>query len=464
RRQSEKQNGNWVQSCMMTAFGGGSACMSGGHLGNSRVSPDYETDLIVEYTPYSYEPVYLKAFLGLAYDGERWIPPEELGVEADLLTSETLDGLQDLTAYGGTGKMSVTNVGADANYSYYPYYTDPEATGKNDAGGELYTFYPYRKLVQADTKGVSEQYLEVSQRCLEAVADICAEQSFVGDEETIAAQVVEFFEENYFYTLNPGYIWNGEDYIVHFLKNSKRGYCMHFASAATMMFRYLGIPARYVEGYVFSYGDVLVDGKLVEDADYADYYSGYSELGETGVIRLEIPDANAHAWVEIYVEGKGWIVVDPTPASSEEEESENFWDAFQQRNRELSAEGGLLGGNATVYLGRVVDSAVWILTAIAVFFMLILVVRYLYGVHRERKLPPRERVCNLYRKIVAKQARKLPELSKAQTIGQQLTVLDASSVGNESWKALEAALYRTFYGTEMTTEEYEKLYETLKRL
>ncbi len=74
----------------------------------------------------------------------------------------------------------------------------------------------------------------------------------------------------------------GEDYVTYFLTESRRGYCMHFASAATLLLRWMGIPARYVAGYV---ADVPASG------------------------HVRVPDSAAHAWVEVYIEGYG-----PPPA------------------------------------------------------------------------------------------------------------------------------------------------------
>lgn len=79
----------------------------------------------------------------------------------------------------------------------------------------------------------------------------------------------------------------GEDFVSYFLTESHEGYCMHFASAATLMLRGLGIPARYVTGYV---ADVPSSG------------------------HANVADSAAHAWVEIYIDGYGWEPVEVTPA------------------------------------------------------------------------------------------------------------------------------------------------------
>ena len=69
------------------------------------------------------------------------------------------------------------------------------------------------------------------------------------------------------------------------------GYSPHYASLGTLIFRYLGIPARYVEGYVI----------LPEDQ------------GEKVFLRQK----NQHAWTEIYVDYIGWIPVELTPSYEE---------------------------------------------------------------------------------------------------------------------------------------------------
>jgi hypothetical protein len=48
------------------------------------------------------------------------------------------------------------------------------------------------------------------------------------------------------------------------------------------------------------------------------------------MVEVEVTDADAHAWVEVYEQGRGWYVVDVTPTSDEEEDTENFWDVFDR--------------------------------------------------------------------------------------------------------------------------------------
>jgi protein-glutamine gamma-glutamyltransferase len=82
---------------------------------------------------------------------------------------------------------------------------------------------------------------------------------------------------------------DGRPPLLHFTLDSKRGYCQHYAGAMALMLRYLGIPARVAVGFT----------------------SGtYNEERE----RWEISNHDAHAWVEVWFEGWGWIPFDPTPA------------------------------------------------------------------------------------------------------------------------------------------------------
>jgi len=79
-----------------------------------------------------------------------------------------------------------------------------------------------------------------------------------------------------------------EDFVEHFLAEG-RGYCVHFATAGALLLRMQGIPARYVSGYV-------------------------ADLDDQG--RSMVLDRDAHAWVEIYLEGYGWYPVEMTPGYS----------------------------------------------------------------------------------------------------------------------------------------------------
>ena len=108
----------------------------------------------------------------------------------------------------------------------------------------------------------------------------------------IINRVKNFMKSSITYTENPGTIPAGEDFAKWFFEDKKSGYDVQYAAAAVMMFRYYGIPSRYVEGY-------LLTPETVNNA-------GTSE-------QVTVSQKYAHAWPEIYLDGMGWIPVEVTP-------------------------------------------------------------------------------------------------------------------------------------------------------
>ncbi len=465
---SEGVAGRFTQYGMM-AFLPGSAVgagVSGGMLSQgSAVMPNYETDLIVRYTPYHYVPVYLKAFTGKDYEGTRWTAAEG-EMPGDGLMTGTMEARKEIfesdPGTQGKGRMEVENVAASGAYDYRPYYTDGGTVTK-DGNRAVYTYYPAVGEGHVPHQEVDEAYLTVPDSCLRAVRSVCEDAGFSGSPEEVAEQVIAYFDENYSYTLRPGYNFGNKDYISYFLLDSKRGYCAHFASAATMLFRNLGIPARYVEGYAFSYEDLVVFGKLVEGAEYGDYYSGYSPIGETGLVEVKVSDAQAHGWVEIYVEGKGWIVVDPTPAS-EEEETSSFWDDFMQNFDREGDENGLNFDTDTLgtYLERTFRGIGWLILAAGLFAVLMAVGGHLLRIRREKKLPMREQIRLEYARLKKRLNRKHPEFRTCRTVREQLNFV-RYRYGAEISEEQEKELYQAFFGAD-TDEGYAETLTFLKKL
>lgn len=73
--------------------------------------------------------------------------------------------------------------------------------------------------------------------------------------------------------MTPGSTPVRKDFVSYFLQEQKEGYCAHFASAATLLLRSYGIPARYVEGYAVSVSDVS-EGSTLQNETTSDWFNG----------------------------------------------------------------------------------------------------------------------------------------------------------------------------------------------
>ncbi len=119
----------------------------------------------------------------------------------------------------------------------------------------------------------------------------------------------------YRYTLAPGALPDGEDFVDYFLFENKQGYCVHFASAAVLLLRNMGVPARYAEGYLVTASDIrsaaTVGSTLIGGFAGAKYE-------ETSVAQkmVEVKDYSGHAWIEVYCDGFGWVPVEVTYGST----------------------------------------------------------------------------------------------------------------------------------------------------
>ncbi|NLI55301.1 MAG: transglutaminase domain-containing protein [Clostridiales bacterium] len=98
------------------------------------------------------------------------------------------------------------------------------------------------------------------------------------------------------YAYSPEQVPEGADFTTYFLEESRSGYCVHFATSATVLLRALGIPARYAEGYIV----IQTDYDKQPDAE------GY----------IDIEDTHAHAWVEVFDPAQlEWIPVEMTSST-----------------------------------------------------------------------------------------------------------------------------------------------------
>jgi transglutaminase-like putative cysteine protease len=85
------------------------------------------------------------------------------------------------------------------------------------------------------------------ERVRELSAQLWAESD--GDVLTYVQRVEDYLERNYPYSLESQVPGAGQDFVDHFLFEQREGYCVHFATAMTVLLRVQGIPARYVKGF-----------------------------------------------------------------------------------------------------------------------------------------------------------------------------------------------------------------------
>ncbi|MBQ2436816.1 MAG: transglutaminase domain-containing protein, partial [Clostridia bacterium] len=145
----------------------------------------------------------------------------------------------------------------------------------------------YRAFAQANERDIPEQYQGVMS---ELGAAVVGKTTKVSD---ATYRIRNYFTKNYQYSLDVAEPEPGQDPLLRFLE-SRTGYCTHFATLATLLYREAGIPARYAEGYFIS---EELAGSVEKETD----------------VTLSVPDSAAHAWVEVYLDGVGWVPVEVTP-------------------------------------------------------------------------------------------------------------------------------------------------------
>ena len=253
------------------------------------------------------------------------------------------------------GTMDVEYAEANKKFLYVPYFTDykslPFAEYKLDlyclpsSKGEPYSasyyynisfdnggwFYKrnipisdrekeYNEYEEAYRKYVYDHYTILPEKGIEqlnkdfSLYNIDEDLSRISDK---ISYIKDYLDLNTHYSLSPGRLPYGEDFVEYFLYENKVGYCTHYASAAALILRIMGVPARYVEGYSVGMDDIITSNnettKLINE-----YTNNGNTSYSVGQVELSARDYNAHAWVEVYIDNCGWIPVEFTPGSGME--------------------------------------------------------------------------------------------------------------------------------------------------
>ena len=142
---------------------------------------------------------------------------------------------------------------------------------------------------------IKAMYTEIDLQTAEGLREIALDAGIDPDgaRVKVAGQVAEYISSAASYTLFPHVIPRDEDFALYFLKTSKQGYCIHFATAAALMLRALDVPARFTSGFTVSVAD--------------------SEVGQA----VTVTDRQAHAWVEVYYDDTGWVPLEVTPPDTD---------------------------------------------------------------------------------------------------------------------------------------------------
>ena len=252
--------------------------------------------------------LYLKGVAYADYNNNKWqiLTDSQLNlypksINAFTITQSALSNTDILS------KVSVKTVGSEPVFYTPSFITDvpdnmnviADVCISNDKEQKSYEFMHYKTtsnmfglyLVSSQkyTEFVYDTYLQLPNKTRTDLYNIAINNNLTElDEKEIPNAVKSFVSSSAEYSLNVNALPNGKDFPVWFLNECDTGYCVHYATAATLMLRTLGIPARYVTGY-------------------------YANL--SGENTASITTDNAHAWVEYFDKDIGWVTLECTPSS-----------------------------------------------------------------------------------------------------------------------------------------------------
>lgn len=266
----------------------------------ARIRSDCEGYLYLRYNSYG------------SYTGSGWKDAPEYPLPGELIVSPFV--LPSLCAIlPGTSSRLDVEWDTPLDRLLIPYYlTDVNTMSRGDAyilsgGLESYTmsFLPFDRGIPVPRPSVQNkvrneeltmrewaysEYLSLPQSTAFFMRNLARENGLNADDPDVIRHVAEFIASSMVYNKKMATIPDGVDVAVWALSEGKEGICQHFASAAVLMYRSLGIPARYVTGFRV-----------------------YSEPG----VWTDVTAARAHAWAEVYLAGCGWIPVEVTPGRQE---------------------------------------------------------------------------------------------------------------------------------------------------
>lgn len=141
-------------------------------------------------------------------------------------------------------------------------------------------------------------YMYVPEDKIPRIVELCNTSGVRKGNYTAATNfIISTLNEMTTYTTSPGNAPSGVDIAEYFLFDSGKGFCQQYATTAALMYRLLGLPSRYVTGY------------MITPSDF--------HKNSDGTYTAIATDEKAHAWVEVYVDGTGWIPTEVTFSQDE---------------------------------------------------------------------------------------------------------------------------------------------------
>ena len=283
------------------------------------------------------EPLYLRGYFGGNYYGDYWDAPtdnvifEEISKVSDISSdpSELADiynSLRYRTTVENRGDdqsanvLDIKSLNINRSIVFSPYnsiQTDSEKRGsvsfKYFSNADLSVGFSdsdpdallkLRKLFRDYYDDAYDNYTYVTAESVPELKKLVAAHP-LDDLGEITDFIINTLEANAEYTLSPGTAPEGADVIDYFLFENHKGYCQQFASAAVMMYRLYGVPARYATGFRVT-------------------PSAFTETeGDQGGFSAKVSDHSAHAWPEILLPEYGWTPIEVTPAQGQSPASWN---------------------------------------------------------------------------------------------------------------------------------------------
>ncbi len=301
------------------------------------------------------DDLYLKGYTGGIYTGDAWKEIEddeyefidefrtyltEKGIALPTLSGDAIDSdingndlrpskirLYDFRRqkdYMYLANATVSSVGTQSKYDKYLVAKDKADYEYNAycssnapfvvATTSRFDTFSFKKYWRTYVDFVNYEYLMLPEEGLDEIkrlGEILVGQNIYQSVDNVRAYVAETTEYSDFVAKLP----DGKDFASYFVFEKRMGYSAHYATATAVILRSMGIPTRYVEGFYVPNEQVLKGENM------------------GGARKVQLTDANSHAWIEVFVQECGWIPVEVTEGFYTQTLESQFND-FQNQNEE----------------------------------------------------------------------------------------------------------------------------------